>query len=161
MSESKEKKKIIRTLECKLHPIEVMQKSERLAEMEGEINRLEKEAASVAKRYRGRLEDLRIERANLSEAIMNKAEMRPVECREVADRYRSEVIMLRNDTNAEVQRRPMTYEEKQDSLFDDIEEIDIPENLTSNDSTTTQDADESGEDPGNNQADEQADGASA
>lgn len=121
-----EKKKIIRMLECRLLPTEISVKADRLAELDGEITALEKEAQSVAKRYRGQVEELKLERTSLSDAIRTRTETRPIECREAVDRLKSEVVLMRNDTDEEIHRRPMTYEEKQDSLFDKMESIDLP-----------------------------------
>jgi hypothetical protein len=90
-----------------------MVKAERLARLEVEIRQVEAEAKSRAAEYKGRIGGLVNERSSLSLAIRDKAETRPVECREVLSQLSSEVILFRNDTNEEISRRPMTYKKRQ------------------------------------------------
>ena len=100
-------------------------KAERLANIHPEKLALQEEAKSSAARFKGRLEELEAEGAQLSQAIRSRMENRLVECVESPSPSRGVVDLVRKDTGEVIDTRPMTLDERQDTLFSNFSEIDF------------------------------------
>jgi hypothetical protein len=83
-------------------------------EKEGEI---EKEKASAMADFKDRKDKTRNQIKSCAQKIRLGGEMRMIECREEKDMMTHTVRIFRNDSDEMVEQRPMTTEERQQSLF--------------------------------------------
>lgn len=82
-----------------------------------ELAQLENERASVMKSFGARIQAAKTVTADLSQKITNGYEFRTTKCEKYADTERLEVFIIRPDTGEEVDRFPMTGDERQQALF--------------------------------------------
>jgi hypothetical protein len=105
-----------RMLKCKLSVEEWQERAELLSEEHERLTRLENEHKAVEYlfRQRSKLAKGNIER--LAEALRTHEEVRAVECEQRRNEGALAIEMVRTDTGEVLERRPMTTEERQETL---------------------------------------------
>lgn len=114
-------------LEYNFNDQELIQLSAHLANLIGEKANLENEKAKKTKEYRLAIDEKADLIHSVAKAIEKKYELRTVECTVFYESPGNEVVLKRNDTGEEVQRRPMTADEYQiqfSEIAEDFKESD-------------------------------------
>jgi hypothetical protein len=99
-------------------------KRDRLTATIFEYDKIEDEKSEVGKTYTDQLKSLRAEMRQLSRAINAKVEDREVEC--VVNYHAPSVgwkTTMRSDTNEVIKTEPMTNDEKQLNLFEEVDQL--------------------------------------
>lgn len=101
-----------RELMCKLTEGEIIARGDEMAKAELEIDRLKETRRGV----NGQIADLSTRRNKLATIIEEGEEARAVDCTWIEDFAKNVVRLVRQDTGAEVDTRPMTADDRQESL---------------------------------------------
>lgn len=121
-----------RTLPVKLTVPELVERGYMLADEQTKKRSIESAKKSANEDFKAKLETAEEEIARLTRIVHQKAEERPVKCREKRDYKRSVIEVIRLDTGEIVDSRVMTEAERQreiaeiDEPEDDVEELDAP-----------------------------------
>jgi hypothetical protein len=108
-------------LPVKLTPKEEAQRAKRLAQVNGELEDLERQTRELLTAARQRRRELEKERRELARCVLDSAEPREVEVLVVADYQRGVAEHLRGDTHERLEdkTRPLCGDERQRRLFND------------------------------------------
>jgi hypothetical protein len=115
-------KTFMKTLPVRLTQAELLERGEALALQRRESNWLDDERRRVASEFKEKIDDSDAESDRLAEIVREKAEPRPVECRNVRDVQRGVVEVMRIDTAEIVESRVMTELERQTRMFEPDED---------------------------------------
>lgn len=108
-----------RKLPCVLTEQELAIKRDEIARKVHEYKLAEAEKRAVTATLASRVKALRADIERLGEEISERTEERLVPCQEESVYEASRVDLIRTDTGEVVGSRPMTGEERQESIFDD------------------------------------------
>jgi hypothetical protein len=111
-----EKKDVWRTLKTNFTEKEKLAMAEQISGCIRERNRLEEEFVSVKKQYASDIGKQEAEISSLAERFNTGWEMRRVECVELKDFNNGSVRVYRRDTGDLTEERPMSAEERQQTL---------------------------------------------
>ena len=118
-------------LQVELTDSEVHAASMELAELTARLAALEEEKKAVASSYKERMDRIVCDTRSLARKVTTGKDVREVECRVMADYDRAVAITYRNDTSAEVTRRPLSELERQRPLeFDAVPEPEPEPSIT-------------------------------
>lgn len=99
----------VKSLRFDLTSSERIARTERLREVNDELEAFKEEVSAKKKR-------IEREKRELLDSAANGYEYRDVPCQDMADDTHLEVVTVRLDTGEELSRRPMTLEERQQGL---------------------------------------------
>ncbi len=117
-----------RTLPVKLTVPELIERGYMLADQQVKAREIEAEKKTVADEYKASLETAGKEINRLTRIVHQKAEERPVKCRENRDYKRSVIEVVRLDTFEIVDSRVMTEAERQREIAEiDGSDVDVDE----------------------------------
>ncbi|HIJ71686.1 MAG TPA: hypothetical protein HPP87_10035 [Planctomycetes bacterium] len=109
-----------RSLKCELTEEELKEASESLARNLDALELLEDEKKKVTSDFKARIEAKEAEVRVQKNRVRDKYEYRPTRCTMTMNYSEGTVVVTRDDTEAIVNERPMSFEEKQMDLgFDD------------------------------------------
>ncbi len=108
---------VFREFPCKLSGIEIQERGEELARLEGDLVQQELEKKEDASTYNMRIKVLRAQIEHTAKQVRDGQEMRDVEIRELLVPENQTVITHRVDTGEHIGQRDMTEDEQQRSLF--------------------------------------------
>jgi hypothetical protein len=111
-------------LDCDLTEAEVNERAQLQASAMIEYDKVEQEKKDATKEFTDQMKELRMKMSALSEVINHKAERRPVVCH--VRFHNPEPNMkrvIRVDTGELVRDEPMSAQERQQNLFDDVGEL--------------------------------------
>ncbi len=111
--------KIKKELRCYLTEAETVGYAKKAAVLVERIEDQENEKKMTAKQYAAEISALQDELFGLSRKVRNGFEVRPVECEEIMDFEKKEVLIVRLDTFEPIESRKMTSKELQKPLFVD------------------------------------------
>ena len=109
-------------LKCELTQAEVLVAADELARALDELHSAQSETESLKRQMKAKEAALEARITEKQLLVRNKYDFRKVECRNVLDFNTLEAYTLRLDTNEEIERRPLTMDEKQGSLPFDSKE---------------------------------------
>ncbi len=117
-------KRLTLSLRCEFTSEELDSKGQALSATMLRYDEVEEEKKAATATYREQLSDLRGEMRRLSKQIKTKGEDRPVEC---LAKFHSpnvgEKTIVRLDTGEVVRIEPMTDDERQENLFEEVDEL--------------------------------------
>lgn len=116
MNDENRMERTTRILTCELTTQEITQRGERLAALCEQIEQAKDDLASNVKDERERIKALELDRGKLAYIVIHGVEERPVECMTTFDYRTLSVYTVRTDTGEELDRRPMTEQERQREL---------------------------------------------
>lgn len=105
-----------RSLPVRMTDVELGRKGQELADAEIRLARLEEKKRESAADFRHAVAKVKEEIAELASVVESGEERREVEVYEQADEISEMVILRREDTGEEVERRPMTMEDRQATI---------------------------------------------
>lgn len=112
------------TLPVKLTPAELQQRGQQLGHSLAELTRLEGQLAEAKTANKAAREPVIYERDKLADQLRSGIEYRPVRCARIYDYRTGTAKLVRLDTSAVVEERPLTERERQQAL--DFEGPDEP-----------------------------------
>lgn len=106
-------------LPVKLTEDELLYRGDELAKLTSDIESLEDEAKGVAAGYKEQIKTKKADASRLALVIQIKSENRDVEVSERPDYTRKRIDMVRLDTGAVYNSRPMSITDQQEAMFGD------------------------------------------
>src|SRR5271166_2049216 len=117
-------KKLTLDLECQLTADELQDRGQQISTAMVRYDEVEETKKAANAEASDEMKGLRTKMSELAHVIRKKAETRPIEC--LVKFHTPEVgvkRIIRKDTNEIVRDEPMSESERQNNLFDDVDEL--------------------------------------